>query len=226
MNCPNCRHPIASSEVNVQKDIAHCSSCNHVFKISENIEAAEDDILLESFDPAVTPDGVHHEIKSDGVYISIKTGSAKTAFILIPFTLAWSGFSLGMLYGRQILSGEFDLVMSIFGLPFLAGSILLIGVVLNSLAGRATLHLTNSGGTYFHGVGTLGIKKKWRWEETVQIIDTISTVRYPGSGTRAIKIEGPSRISVGSAIKDDKVDYFYYALRYYFDQYKRKKYIY
>lgn len=116
--------------------------------------------------------------------------------------------------------------MTVFGLPFLAGSIMLIYVSLNAIAGRAKLKLTNTGGEYFHGIGNLGRKKTWLWEETVQIIDTKSNVRYPGSGSRAISIEGPAKISVGTAISNDKMDYFYYSLRYYYDMYKRKKYIY
>lgn len=82
MNCPNYNRALPPSEINIQKDVAHCSSCNHVFKISENIESLEDDVPLRTFDPTVLPQGVAHKVKDDGIHISIKTGNFKTAFFL------------------------------------------------------------------------------------------------------------------------------------------------
>lgn len=69
------------------------------------------------------------------------SGRSCAAFFLVPFTLVWAGGSLGGIYGMQIKKGEFNLMMSLFGLPFLAGSIFLIGLTAMAVAGRCIVEV-------------------------------------------------------------------------------------
>ena len=47
------------------------------------------------------------------------TTRSPIAFFLVPFMCVWSGGSLGGVYGSQVLNGEFDLGISLFGIPFI-----------------------------------------------------------------------------------------------------------
>ena len=74
------------------------------------------------------------------------------AFFLIPFTCVWAGGSMSGIYGSQILRRTFDLKLSLFGIPFLIGSIGLVVACLFMLFGRRVLTLSAGHGSYFTGV--------------------------------------------------------------------------
>ena len=57
-------------------------------------------------------------------------------WFLIPFTAVWSGGSMFGIYGSQIKHGHFEWAPSLFGLPFLLGSLVLVSIILFSLFGR------------------------------------------------------------------------------------------
>lgn len=61
------------------------------------------------------------------------------ALFVVPFTCVWSGISLGGIYGRQVSSGQFDPTSSLFGLPFLIGSVFLIGYCAMTTMGNVEL---------------------------------------------------------------------------------------
>ena len=47
-------------------------------------------------------------------------------FFFLPFTAIWSGGSMIGIYGTQFWKCEFDLGQSLFGIPFLLGTIVLL----------------------------------------------------------------------------------------------------
>lgn len=49
---------------------------------------------------------------------------------------------LGGIYGKQIYEGEFDLKLSLFGLPFLLGTIVIGSFALLTLCGRVEARVT------------------------------------------------------------------------------------
>lgn len=224
MNCPKCHKPLASADINIQKDIAHCSHCNHVFTISEELKEAEPTTIPADFDIENPPKGVWHERKGDSIEIGASNRS-KAAIFLIPFTLLWSGVSLGVIYGHQIVSGEFSIIFSVFGLPFLAGTIFLVSRIFLSLGGKTVITLDNRGGKVFKGVGKIGFTKEFQWDEVAQIIDKPSRVKYSKGGNRVISIEGQQRINLGNALAKEKRDYIYFAIHHYLEQYQRRRYI-
>ena len=46
------------------------------------------------------------------------------------------------IYGTQIASGSFDLKLCLFGLPFLAGTVVLATIILYLLFGKTTVTLS------------------------------------------------------------------------------------
>lgn len=224
MNCPKCNKELAFADINIQKDIAHCSSCNHVFKISEELKEAEPGAIPVDFDLETPPDGAWIEKKGDHITFGAHTRS-KIAIFLIPFMAIWSGGSLGMIYVRQIITGEYNIFLSIFGLPFLAGTIFFLWIILQSLAGKVVVTLDNRGGKIFSGVGRIGMKKEFLWEDVFQVIDKPSNFKTTGKSNRVISIEGAKRINYGNSLTKERRDYVYFATKYYLDQMKRKGYI-
>ncbi|WP_322550204.1 hypothetical protein [Flavobacterium psychraquaticum] len=119
MNCPQCSSEIQTENINIQSDIAQCIKCKNIFKISENIEDPND----KSFSISNNPDGTWFKTEFNETIIGASTRSP-IAFFLVPFMLVWSGGSLGGIYGSQIKNGEFNLLISLFGIPFILGSLL------------------------------------------------------------------------------------------------------
>jgi hypothetical protein len=105
--------------------------------------------------PVMTPPkGVDLVETMDGFRLTLSTRSC-IAIFLVPFTLVWAGGSLGGIYGTQIAKGEFNWMMSLFGLPFLVGSCFLIALTVMSVAGRTIVEL--AGGKFSIRTGALGV---------------------------------------------------------------------
>ena len=105
--------------------------------------------------PVMTPPkGVDFVETMDGFRLTLSTRSC-IAFFLLPFTLVWVGGSLGGIYGTQIVQGKFNWMMSLFGLPFLVGSVALIGLTIMAVAGRTVVEL--AGGKFSVRTGALGV---------------------------------------------------------------------
>lgn len=130
--CQFCGAAIALADVNVANDIALCRTCGKTMPFSEiaPVPGSED------VDLARPPKGVRiEESPIHGRSITYRKIPLVVLF-LIPFTAAWSGFSMYGIYGSQLKKGEFDLASSLFGLPFLIGTVFLVSFILFCLFGR------------------------------------------------------------------------------------------
>ena len=205
MNCPKCNSEIKNENINIQSDIAQCNNCDAIFKISSNIGEYLDD----NFNINNSPKGTWIYNDFNKTIIGATTRSP-IAFFLVPFMLIWSGGSLGGIYGSQIRNGEFDLFLSLFGIPFLIGSIIFWSLALMAIWGKVELTLDNRGGKVFTGIGKLGINKNFLWNDISKIEEKQTNFRYPGSKGSRIILEGKKRISFGNGLKEDRL---YYLLR-------------
>ena len=208
MKCKNCFAEIPASHIKISTDLAHCKSCNSIFKISE-VSPKSNNL----FDVKNNPKGTWYErVNSSTLKVGASTKSA-AAFFLIPFMLIWSGASLGGIYGYQIISGEFNLLISLFGIPFIIGTVIFGSVALMSVAGKIDITLTKQGGAIFTGIGSVGKTKKFKWDE----ISEISEKGYTGYKNRnygtKIVLEGSRRISFASRLSDSKKYYLMNALK-------------
>lgn len=205
MNCPKCNSELKKENINIQSNIAQCNACDTVFKISDNLERYADD----EFDTNNPPQGAWKNNAFNKIIIGATTRSP-IAFFLVPFMLIWSGGSLGGIYGSQIISGKFSLFESLFGIPFLIGSIIFWSLALMAIWGKVELTLDNRGGKIFTGIGKIGINKKFLWSEISRIEEKQTNFRYPGSRGSSIILEGKKRILFGTGLKSERL---YYLLR-------------
>jgi hypothetical protein len=205
MKCPNCKSEIDKVNINIQTDIAQCNKCDNIFKISDNIENYIDD----GFNINNPPDGVWYKSDLNKTIIGATTRSP-IAFFLVPFMLIWSGGSIGGIYGTQLISGKFDLFQSLFGIPFLIGSIFFWSITLMAIWGKVELTLDSKGGKIFTGVGNIGLVNSFLWSDITKIKEKQANIRYPGSQGNTIVLEGKKRISFGTGVKEERL---YYLLR-------------
>lgn len=221
--CPLCGGEVTTKDVNIQKDIMLCPKCGEVSSFSEvigRIEKAnrEDDgrRLLNA------PPPKHLKLEFDptdvtGRIVCTFRKASASAFAIVPFTLVWSGFSMGAIYGSQIMKHEFDWVASLFGIPFLIGSIFLVSVCLFSLGvGKRVLTLERGKGRYFFGVGPIGIWRNFTYDRKTRVEGGCTSYSVGGGrygGGRALSELHLTRpgssdtIHICAGMSDDALDY-------------------
>lgn len=130
--CSQCGAGITLADVNVASDIALCRSCGKTMPFSDIAPIPG----AESIDLNRPPKGVRIEESPIRGRSIIYRKISPVVFFLIPFTAVWSGFSMAGIYGSQITEGKFDPSRSLFGLPFLLGTIVLVSIIVFNLFGR------------------------------------------------------------------------------------------
>jgi hypothetical protein len=204
--CPKCQSDVPLEDVNVANDIALCRKCAHNFSFADAINQQE----LEPVDLTKPPTGVWYTRTPNGFELGSSTRSA-AAFFLVPFMLVWSGGSLGGIYGSQIAKGDFNLGMSLFGLPFLFGSILFGGIAVMTVCGKFVVRAEGRDGELFIGAGSIGYRKKFRWDEVKDI--RIETKRsHKGREYQQILIDADSPVTIGN-VPAARLNFFIGALR-------------
>jgi len=208
MKCINCGAHVPASQINIKTDLAHCLACNTVFKVSEVVTTVD-----SLFDVKNNPKGTWYErVSSQELKIGASTRSP-FAFFLVPFMLIWSSASLGGIYGTQITSGEFDLFISLFGIPFLIGTIIFGAIAVMTVAGKVEITMDKQGGRIFTGVGTVGMTKKFQWNEISQIQEIGNTAFGQRGRNTKISLEGSKRVTFGMFLKESRRFYVMNALK-------------
>jgi len=202
VSCANCKRRIEAENVNVAKDTAYCTSCESLTSLSNILESTPS----KNFE-ANTP--VSGTTLDDLGYNWTVSASHRSwmALFLVPFTLVWAGTSLSGLYGSQIISGEFDPSKSLFGLPFLIGSIVLIAVCLMSVFGRTLVSVENGKALIFMGIGPIGWYRRFDWKTIDRVTETTSG-QY-----KHISLEGSKRLNLGWGLNAKKQYYIANYLR-------------
>ena len=93
-----------------------------------------------------------------------------SALFLVPFTCVWAGGSMAGIYGSQIAKHAFDLKLSLFGIPFVIGSIVMVLSCLFALFGKQVLTLSCGNGTYFRGVGPFGRTTRFGYNRETKVL--------------------------------------------------------
>lgn len=206
MKCPRCQSPIPNQNINIATDVAQCEECHLVFKISENLSSKSrthrEEALDANFNIGDPPKGAWIRQGSNELIIGATTRSYMALF-LVPFMIIWSGGSLGGIYGSQIMMGEFNLMMSLFGIPFLLGSILFWSIALMTVVGKVEITLDHTDGKVFTGVGKIGYTKRFELSEIQTVRESQSSGRR-GSSTYSIALEGQRRITFGTLLNESR----------------------
>jgi hypothetical protein len=195
-SCPSCHANIPLDDVNVAKDVALCRACGRSTAFSLVSGAAE--ISLECLqDP---PRSIRLE-QGFGDELSIVYHRLSPILLfLIPFTALWSGFSMYGIYGTQIVSGKFNLGESLFGLPFLLGTVVLLGAIAYCTFGKWALRLSHGDGTVFVGAGPLGWTRRFSYNR-----DTVVSMKMTG-------VTVNDRPQPGILVRTDDKDFVFGAL--------------
>ena len=186
-HCPECGLPIAVADLAPAQGIAVCRFCEKPYPFAacqEAIPFEQRNVIPEH----ALPKGVVLEETMDGFRLILSARSC-IAFFLVPFTLFWVGGSVGGIYGTQIAKGEFNLWISLFGIPFLAGSVLLIAITVMAVAGRCVVEL--AGGKFSIRTGALGVYRTQSaaWDDVVSCRLTEATSRGRSSYTTTYQVE-------------------------------------
>lgn len=207
LHCPDCGLPIPATEVAPSAGLAVCRLCDRTYPLAACQAAAplEERADLPSGPP---PKGVTVTEAVDGFRVAISTRSCMAVF-LVPFTLFWSGGSLGGLYGTQIYKGEFNPMMSLFGIPFLIGSVFLIGFTAMTVAGRQVIEL--KGGRLHVHAGAFGLRwgrsVDWRDVESVRLNESPMKARRSYGSTHEVEVvvRGDKPLSLGSGVDPERL---------------------
>ncbi|WP_375561084.1 hypothetical protein ACE193_00595 [Bernardetia sp. OM2101] len=197
-----------SSSKNYDYDIARQSMYKEADLHNQSIQKTFDGKNTNSFDFDINnpPKGAYINHLPNGVQIGASTRSW-FAFFIVPFMIVWSGGSLGGIYGSQIISGEFDPFMSLFGIPFVLGSLLFWGIAIMTVMGKIEVTLDSKGGHIFTGVGKIGQYKRFLWSEINSVSEktSVSHSRKGGSTTtHSIVLEGQKQIKFGSHLSSER----------------------
>jgi len=193
--------------VNVSTDLALCRACGHTFSYAQLV--GEQDAAAADLEHP--PKGAWFRRDMTGFEVGATTRSASAIF-LVPFMCVWSGFSLGGIYGTQIVKGQFDPMMSLFGIPFLLGTLLFGSIAVMAVCGKVVVRVIGSDGIIFTGVGPVGWKRRFRWDG-VSAFRITETRGRRGSTSDQITMEGGQRMSFASGISAPRMDFMVSALR-------------
>lgn len=217
MLCPQCGSALPPEAVNIATDLALCPECGRPSRASACVveEDISQDVLRRP------PPGTWLRQEAGEIVVGT-TMRSKAAWFLVPFTAVWSGGSMCGIYGTQIIKGRFELLQSLFGIPFLIGTVFLVGFTLYTLFGRQEWRLDEDGGTVFDGVGRLGWRKCFAWKNLIRVrIDTIRNSE--GASNFMLILEGASpKVEVSLPEREDRQQFIANALRYYHQEWRRR----
>ena len=146
--CPNCGQELPLADVNVAQDVALCRACNYTgsFLAAATVPRLTDEEL------ARPPKRVSLK-REFGDALTMTCRPRKGAlWFLLPFIAFWSGGSMAGIYVVPLVKGTFSWQEGLFGIPFLAGTVALLGIVCYLLFGRTEVMLSKGRIRVFTGV--------------------------------------------------------------------------
>ena len=135
-------------------------------------------------------------------------------WFFVPFTGVWSGLSLWGIYGQQLAGGKFDPVMTLAGLPFVIGTLVLVGTIIFMLFGSWRVHLDRGVARFFVGVIPFGRRNEIAFDAgtRVELLDAYVKVRRIPQQIIAITT-GERTVNFGAGLPHDVRLYFAAVLR-------------
>ena len=214
VTCPSCRSKIAPDDINVATDVALCRACGNTFRLSEILDGISSGGTSASIDLNAPPQGAWYQPLPDGFTAGATTRTWAALFI-VPFTCIWSGGSMFGIYGTQLIKGHFSLASSLFGIPFVIGSIFLISWCVMSVAGMVSITRHADQLTIFTGVGPIG------WSRSCNLSDfnrasedySFNSSNNWNRQGKVIRLEGKTAIAFGSMLTTERRYFLLRALR-------------
>ncbi len=193
-------------DVNVSTDVALCRHCGQNWSYAELIQDNTTEIDLLN-----PPKGAwFRDTPPRGFQAGVSTRSA-IAFFLVPFMCVWSGISLGGIYGTQFARGHFSLGISLFGIPFILGTLLFGGAAVMSACGKVTVTVEGDDGILFTGVGPIGLRRRFSWRNVTKVRLTETYGRR--SVCQQITFDGLKQYNFAGGINSERLNFMLAALR-------------
>ena len=236
--CPRCKGPIASEDVNVAKDMAHCRACNLVHTLSELRQAAE---LEAETDLNAPPAGAWIRREGRGITVGASHRSVGSAVVLLFFSLFWNGivsvFVLVAIASSLRLAGipmpewfpapkmngsmmglGMTIFMWLFLTPFILIGLAMLAGFVSCLGGRTEAKVSPAEGLVFVGVGNVGWRRRFDPRLVKDVRLENETWRDSDGDRRsksAIRIENQDgkEIKFGSALTPERRKFVTAALR-------------
>jgi hypothetical protein len=207
--CPQCRQGIPLDDINVARDLALCRRCQQTFSFA----TLQQDTKISQVRMDQPPRGAWFE-EGLGVQRAGVSTRSWAALFLVPFTLVWSGGSLGGIFGSQIAMGKFSLVGSLFSLPFLFGTCILVSLSAMALAGKYELRVAHGQAVVFTGVGALGWRRRFAVSELRSTTITSGGTAKNGAPMHRITFDlGQRKVNFASNLSGERRDYLLAACR-------------
>ena len=112
------------------------------------------------------------------------------------------------IYGSQIVKKEFDLTLSLCGLPFLIVTIVLVGSILIGFFGKHVISLRRGEGAYFFGIGKLGRTRRFTYSRDARVSLQATDFTVNNQQRDAIVVEDRGNTFKMCAMMPDKVKPF------------------
>jgi hypothetical protein len=207
--CPQCQQPVEAGQINVATDVAFCRHCNEAFSLADQVATRQ----AAGRAPGEPPEGCWFRSEI-GQWEAGATTRSHAAWILVPFACVWSGGSLGFIFGTQLIRGEFDALMTLFGIPFLFGMIPLVPFAVMSLCGKVVLAVDDDQASLFVGAGPIGRRRRFRWSQIVSVSDAILPGTEHENPAKVICLEGTKKpIHFGLVMSNERRAYLLRLLR-------------
>jgi hypothetical protein len=208
--CPRCDRVLSGDDMNVVTDLARCPNCAEVFKLSSLVEVNE----AGSVDLNDPPKGAWYREEFHGFEVGATTRHP-IAFFLVPFLCVWSGGSLGGIYGTQIAKGRFDPFISLFGIPFLLGTLLFGSIAFMAVCGKVVVRVLDNEGEVFIGIGAIGWRRRFHSKQisTITQESSISYTHHNLQPSKTIVLGGPHKLRFGSGLSEVRRDFIANVLR-------------
>ncbi len=209
VTCPACQQALDAGQINVATDVAFCPRCEEAFSLSELVAAGD----VDDGDGGDPPKGCWFRSDFDDWELGATTRSY-AAWFLVPFMCVWSGAALGGIYGSQIVKGEFNLGMSLFGIPFVLGAICFGSFAAMTVCGKTTLRVENDHAVTFIGIGSIGWRRRFEWSEIRHVSESPARAWNNGCPMFEIRLEGAGKlIKFGLGVSDERRAFLLRVLR-------------
>ena len=198
--CKYCHSAIGVPDVNVATDLALCRTCGKTMTFS-GIASIPD---IHAADFTHPPKGVRIDEEFAGGRTVTYRKVSPVVWFLIPFTALWSGMSMFGIYGKQLQRGAFNLHDSLFGLPFLIGTVVLVSVILFLLFGGWRIRFALDVCEVSVGVGPFRWTRRQSYDRNSRVSLQTSSVRVNNVLQEVICLEtGDQSLKFGSLIRED-----------------------
>jgi hypothetical protein len=198
--CPYCKIPIAPSDINVSAELALCRRCGNF----HNFQAADVPELVSSDPP---PDAWFKETPT-GFQVGC-SARRYTAFQYVPLAIGSLALSIGF-YGFPLANEKFDLIVFLLGLPIVLGALILIAMALLRTCGTISVEVENNDGTIFTGVGGVGWRRHFAWNEVVEIRESINDQNRANA---QLVLQSGRKINFAHEITPDRIQFLLTTLR-------------